>query len=370
MDNIRPWFKLKSVPGVGNLLGKRLIDRFKSPQNVFQASDDELLQVDGVTRRHVSAIKTHKMPQGVEAELELVERKGYRIVTLTDSDYPQLLRQIPDPPPYLYVSGRLDRSPMKIAVVGSRNATGYGITTTKSLSANLASFGITIISGMARGIDTAAHHGALAAGGKTIAVLGSGLERIYPADNKPLFQRISEQGAVVSEFSLFTEPEAYNFPIRNRIISGMSLGTVVVEATKKSGSLITARLAAEQNREVFAVPGSIQSFKSIGTHTLIKQGAKLVENAQDIIEELTPMIQYKERAGKNRCNADENNPALLTLTADELLVYDALGPYPVHIDDLARTISLAPGKLSSMLLKLELNGLVQQSPGNFFTALP
>jgi DNA processing protein len=257
---------------------------------------------------------------------------------------------------------------MKIAVVGSRNATGYGITTTKSLSANLASSGITIVSGMARGIDTAAHHGALTAGGKTIAVLGSGLERIYPADNKPLFQRISEQGAVVSEFSLFTEPEAYNFPIRNRIISGMSLGTVVVEATKKSGSLITARLAAEQNREVFAVPGSIQSFKSIGTHTLIKQGAKLVENAQDIIEELTPMIQYKERAGKNRRKADEDIPALLT--ADELQVYDALGPYPVHIDHLARTISLGPGKLSSILLKLELNGLVQQSPGNFFTALP
>jgi DNA processing protein len=368
MDNIRPWFNLKSVPGVGNLLGKRLIDQFKSPQNIFQASDDELLQVDGVTRRHVSAIKTHKMPQGVEAEMELVERKGYRIVTLTDSDYPQLLRQIPDPPPFLYVSGRLDRSPMKIAVVGSRNATGYGITTTKSLSANLASSGITIVSGMARGIDTAAHHGALTAGGKTIAVLGSGLERIYPADNKPLFQRISEQGAVVSEFSLFTEPEAYNFPIRNRIISGMSLGTVVVEATKKSGSLITARLAAEQNREVFAVPGSIQSFKSIGTHTLIKQGAKLVENAQDIIEELTPMIQYKERAGKNRRKADEDIPALLT--ADELQVYDALGPYPVHIDHLARTISLGPGKLSSILLKLELNGLVQQSPGNFFTALP
>ena len=148
----------------------------------------------------------------------------------------------------------------------------------------------------------------------------------------------------------------------------MSLGTVVVEATKKSGSLITARLAAEQNREVFAVPGSIQSFKSIGTHTLIKQGAKLVENAQDIIEELTPMIQYKESAGNNHRNADENNPVLLT--ADELQVYDALGPYPVHIDDLARTISLGPGRLSSILLKLELNGLVQQTPGKFFTVSP
>jgi DNA processing protein len=368
MDNLRPWFNLKSVPGVGNLLGKRLIDHFKSPQNVFQASHEELLRVAGVTGRHVTAIKTHKMPQRVEAELELVDRKGYHIVTLTDSNYPQLLRQIPDPPPFLYVSGQLDGSPVKIAVVGSRNATGYGITTTKRLSANLASLGITIVSGMARGIDTAAHHGALAAGGKTIAVLGSGLEQIYPAENKTLFQRISKRGAVVSEFPLFTKPEAHNFPIRNRIISGMSLGTVVVEATQKSGSLITARLAAEQNREVFAVPGSIQSFKSTGAHTLIKQGAKLVENAQDIIEELTPMIQYKESAVTNQRDPDEDIPALLT--ADELQVYDALGPYPVHIDDLARTLSMAPGRLSSILLKLELNDRVQQSPGKFFTVAP
>ncbi len=368
MDDIRPWFKLKSVPGVGNLLGKRLIDHFKFPQNVFQASSEELLQVDGVTGRHATAIKTHKMPAWVEDELDLVNRRGYHIISLTDSNYPQLLRQIPDPPPFLYVSGKLDRSPVKIAVVGSRNATGYGLTTTKALSTNLAALGVTIVSGMARGIDTAAHQGALAAGGKTIAVLGSGLEQIYPANNKPLFQRISEEGAVVSEFSLFTKPEGHNFPIRNRIISGMSLGTVVVEATKKSGSLITARLAAEQNREVFAVPGSIHSFKSIGTHTLIKQGAKLVENAQDIIEELTPMIQYNESAGKNQRNADEDIPALLT--ADELQVYEALGPYPVHIDDLARTISLGPGRLSSILLKLELKGLVQQTPGKFFTLAP
>jgi len=350
------------------LLGKRLIDRFNSPQNVFQASDEEILRVDGLTGRHLAAIKTHKLPRWVDAELDLVDRKGYQIVTLTDSNYPRLLRQIPDPPPFLYVSGRLDRSPMKIAIVGSRNATGYGITTTKALSANLASLGISIVSGMARGIDTAAHQGTLAAGGKTIAVLGSGLEQIYPASNKPLFQRIAEQGAVVSEFSLSTKPEGHNFPIRNRIISGMSLGTVVVEATRKSGSLITARLAAEQNREVFAVPGSIQSFKSIGAHILIKQGAKLVENAQDIIEELSPMIQFKEGAAGDHHKSDENTPILLT--AEELQVYEALGPYPVHIDELVRNLSLGPGQISSILLKLELHGLVQQTPGKFFTASP
>lgn len=368
MDDIRPWFNLKTVPGVGNLLGKRLIDHFKSPQNIFQATEEALLQVDGVTGRHVSAIRNHTTPRWVDAELDRVHRNGFQVVTLADSNYPRLLRQIPDPPPFLYVSGRLDRSPLNIAVVGSRNATAYGITSTKRLSADLASLGLTITSGMARGIDAAAHQGALSVGGKTIAVLGSGLENIYPAVNKSLFQRISEQGAVVSEFSLATKPEAHNFPMRNRIISGMALGTVVVEATKKSGSLITARLAAEQNREVFAVPGSIQSFKSTGTHTLIKQGAKLVENAQDIIEELAPMLQPNEGAGRSRSTSGKGAPAMVT--ADELQVYDALGSYPIHIDDLARIVSLGPGRLSSILLKMELNGLVQQAPGKFFTIAP
>jgi len=195
-------------------------------------------------------------------------------------------------------------------------------------------------------------------------VLGSGLERIYPAENEKLFHRISENGAVVSEFGLLTEPEGHNFPLRNRIISGMSLGTVVVEATKKSGSLITARLAAEQNREVFAVPGSIQSFKSTGTHTLIKQGAKLVEHAQDIVEELTPFLESNKLPENPPADADAEN--LASLGVDESQVYKALEPYPIHIDKLVRKISMEPGKLSSILLKLELNGMIQQLPGKFF----
>jgi len=368
MDNLRPWFYLKSIPGVGNLLGKRLIDHFKSPQNIFRAPEDELLKIEGVTRRHVSAIKTHKMPAWVDAELDLAGRRGYRIITLTDSNYPGLLRQIPDPPPFLYVHGRLDPSPAKLAIVGSRNATGYGLTTTRSLSASLASLGIVIVSGMARGIDTAAHEGALSGGGETVAVLGSGLERIYPAENEKLFHRISETGAVVSEFALMTEPEGHNFPLRNRIISGMSLGTVVVEATRKSGSLITARLAADQNREVFAVPGSIQSFKSSGTHTLIKQGAKLVEHAQDIVEELAPILRLNGLPGAGHPLKPTAKPALLA--DDETRVYEAIGPYPKHIDELVREISMEPGRLSSILLKLELEGLVQQLPGKFFTISP
>jgi DNA processing protein len=308
------------------------------------------------------------MPEGVEAELDLAHRKGYQIVTLTDAGYPRLLRQIPDPPPFLYVSGRLDDSPLIVAVVGSRNATAYGLHSTRSLSASLASLNVTIVSGMARGIDTAAHRGALAAGGTTIAVLGSGLERIYPAENQSLFDEITERGAVVSEFPLHTKPEAHNFPVRNRIISGMCLGTVVVEASRKSGSLITARLAAEQNREVFAVPGSIQSFKSSGTHTLIKQGAKLVEHARDVIEELAPMVP-PERPAEDDLN-DTAKAEQVTLTADEDRVYDALGPYSVHIDDLARSLSMESGRLSGVLLQLEIKGLVEQLPGKWFTVAP
>ena len=364
MDSIRPWFYLKSVPGVGNLLCKRLIDRFKSPENALQASDQELLQVNGLTQRHVAAIKNHK-PENIEAELALAANKDYRFVTLTDSNYPRLLREIPDPPPFLYVYGRLEGNSANLAVVGSRNATGYGLSTTKDLCTSLASYNLTIVSGMARGIDTAAHQGALAAGGKTIAVLGSGLERIYPVENRKLFHRIAENGAVVSEFPLMAGPEAHHFPIRNRIISGMSLWTVVVEATRKSGSLITARLAAEQNREVFAVPGSIQSFKSAGSHTLIKQGAKLVEHAQDVIEELVPLVPFNQRLENN--SPDLTNKKLELLSDDEVRVYQALDPYPVHVDDLARKISMEPGKLLSMLLKLELNGMVQQSPGKLFS---
>lgn len=363
MENILPWFALKSVPGIGSHLFKRLIDKFKSPHLVFEASSDDLLKIDGITDRLVSAIKRHKIPEHVKKDFDSVIENGYRIVTMLDPDYPPLLLEIPDPPPFLYVLGQLDSSIMNIAVVGSRNATPYGLSTTKRLCNDLALRGITVVSGMARGIDTAAHEGALLGKGKTIAVLGSGFERVYPAENLNLFHKIAENGAVVSEFPLKTEPEAHNFPIRNRIISGISLGTVVVEATKKSGSLITARLAAEQNREVFAVPGSINSFKSIGAHTLIKQGAKLVEHAQDIIEELSPLIQAYAAANDKNKKMDK----LPSLSSEETLVLKELGPYPVHIDEIARNISMEPGKLSSILLRLELKEIVDQAPGKLFS---
>jgi DNA processing protein len=366
VDSILPWFILKSVPGIGNLLFKRLIDRFHSPETILEASHKDLVEVDGVTPRLADRIKRQKICDSVKPDLDLVMQKGYQIVTLIDNDYPPLLLQIPDPPPFLYVFGRLDNSFRNIAIVGSRNATGYGILTTRRLCHDLAKLQMTIVSGMALGIDSAAHEGALMGKGHTIAVLGSGLERIYPEQNRKLFYQIAENGAVISEFPLKTEPDAHNFPRRNRIISGISLGTVVVEATNRSGSLITARLAAEQNREVFAVPGSIQSFKSTGTHTLIKQGAKLVEHAWDIMEELSHLIKTP---GEKDVVSDHKMNKISVLSADEKRVFGSLEPYPVHIDDLSRMLSMVPGKLSSILLQLELKGMALQSAGKFFSKI-
>lgn len=367
MDNLLPWFDLKSVPGIGNHLYKRLIDRFNSPESVFRSSPQQLLEVEGISANQATAILNYKPADRIKAELDLVGQKGYKIITLNDPAYPALLREIPDPPPLLYVCGTLEGSGKNIAVVGSRNATAYGISATQKLCADLVTFAMTIVSGMAIGIDTAAHQGALAAKGKTIAVLGSGLNKIYPAENASLFRRIAEEGAVITEFALDTDPEAHNFPVRNRIISGMSMGTVVVEATRKSGSLITARLAAEQNREVFAVPGSIQSFKSTGTHTLIKQGAKLVENARDVLDELAAFMDPP-------CRSEDRGPdpraaSVGLLPPDELALYQVLGAYPEHIDTLVRKTGIEPGKLLGLLLQLELKGMVHQLPGKLFAIL-
>lgn len=366
MEKFLPWVALKNVPGIGNLLFKRLFQHFQSPEAVFRAAPEELLRVQGMTRRLADAVARYRIPDRVRQDLDRALAQKYRLLTMADPAYPPLLLEIPDPPPLLYVCGRLPATPLNIAVVGSRNATAYGISTTTRLCSDLASMGVTIVSGMARGIDTAAHTGCLMGRGNTIAVLGSGLDRIYPAQNKKLFYQIAEQGAVISEFPLATEPEAHNFPLRNRIISGICHGTVIVEATLRSGSLITARLAAEQNRDVFAVPGSIRSFKSTGTHTLIKQGAKLVENAQDITEEFGHLVNPPETRRPSDPSPAGPNALPRGLTPDEADVYKRLSAYPVHIDDLVRQTAIAPGRLSSILLQLELKGAVSQLPGKLF----
>ncbi len=365
-DNINylSWLTLKSIKGVGNYLFKRLIDRFDSPEKVFQASFENLSLIKGISPKIISEIIQHKIPSKFYKELDIIKKNGFQIITMACSDYPDVLKHLPDPPPLLYVYGKLDPDSIKISIVGSRNATSYGIKTSRKLSMSLVQNEITIVSGMARGVDSSAHKGAIEGGGKTIAVLGSGLLKIYPPENKKLFHQIAENGAVVSEFSINEDPLPKNFPIRNRIISGLSMGTVVVEAAKKSGSLITARMAAEQGREVFAVPGYIQSFKSTGTHSLIKQGAKLVENANDILEE----FPYDMKTLFDNCDKGHVKKVFedQKLNKDELKVYNVLEVYPIHIDDIIKKLSVDAGKLSGILLNLEIRGLVNQTPGKFF----
>ncbi len=362
------WFRLRSVPGIGNLLFRRLILQFETPEAVFESHDDALLAVEGVSGRLVAALRRpHQHRDAARRELARAAQLGIRIVTQCDPAYPHLLLQIPDPPPFLYVRGDLTRCCRPVAIVGSRHATPYGRKITRRISRDLAAHDITVVSGMARGIDTAAHEGMLEAQGVTVAVLGSGLECVYPRENSTLCEHIAATGAVISELPLDAGPDAHHFPQRTRIIRGLALGPVVVEATRRRGSLITARLAAEQNREVFAVPGSIDSFKSIGTHRLIKSGAKLVTQVGDILEELPPWAWGETEAAN--AAPDKRREAIPDLTAVESAVFDSLTVYPVHVDDLTRQLKLEPGKLASTLLALELKGLVRQDPGKLFSRM-
>lgn len=359
MKPIEPWLNLKSVNGIGNLAYNRLLRFFGSPENVLIASENKLLQVEGITPAMAAAIRHHRIPDWVFNDIEQVGKRGFQLITLQDDNYPGLLLQIPDPPPVLYVYGRLEPLPCPVAVVGSRNASAYGRNATHQLCKALAERGATVVSGMARGIDTAAHKGALSGGGRTIAVLGSGFNRVYPTQNTQLFQQIAENGCAITEFALDSAPEAYHFPMRNRIISGMTLGTVVVEAARKSGSLITARLAAEQNREVFAVPGSIHSATARGTHDLIKQGAKLVEKVDDIFEEIAPQLYSGAVDGSGA-------RALPPLSDRARALFDVIGAYPVQIDQLESQANETIGALTGLLSELELKGVICQRPGKRF----
>jgi DNA processing protein len=367
--NILSWLHLKSIPGIGNLLCRRLLKAFGTPEDIFRASRADLIQIQGISRRLAETILSHPLTDSVQRDYARTKDAGCYILPFNAPNYPRLLRHIPDPPPFLYVKGCLDGMADYIAVVGSRNPTSYGRSTAHRLCRDLASMRFVVVSGMALGIDTAAHRGALNGKGKTVAVLGSGLGNPYPPENAKLFESICENGAVISEFPFMTGPDTHHFPMRNRIISGMTHGTVVVEAAKKSGSLITARMALEQGREVFAVPGSIYSFKSTGPHRLIKQGAKLTENAHDVFEELQYVIRIsdtrhakKPPAANNLLSRKENG-----FSPEEIRVLTALEPYPVQIDELCRKVSLKPGELAGILMKLEIMGIVTQSPGKRFS---
>lgn len=336
---------------------------------MLAASPDKLIELGQVSRSLAQAI--HQGPddaakRAIDHELNVLQRSNITIVTCRDSGYPARLKAIPDPPPFLYVSGKLDVADDRaVAIVGSRKATAAGLAFTEQLSRDLAAMGFTIVSGLARGIDAAAHRGALAGKGRTIAVLGCGIDRTYPPEHQALRREIEASGAVITELALGSFPHAYHFPRRNRIISGMCLGVVVTESTLQSGSLITAKLAADQGREVFAVPGFVKAETSRGPNSLIKQGAKLVENVQDVIEELLPQLDATFQEGlAARSSASIEKPT--QLEKNEARIYDLLTHEAIHIDDLIERTGLSAAEVSSRLLSMELKGLVRQLPGHSY----
>jgi DNA processing protein len=364
------WLRLALTPEIGNTAARRLLAAFGLPKAVFEQPAQSLEQVVSPALATALGTEPGQLAAQVDATwrwLEAADKPGTRhVLTLADSAYPPGLLQTEDPPLMLYVMGRIPSTwPVGIAVVGSRNPTPQGLGNARQFSRSFAQAGLTVVSGLALGVDGAAHEGALegAAAGQlaTIAVVGTGLDRVYPRQHLELARRIAERGLIVSEYPLGTPPLAPNFPKRNRIISALSQGTVVVEAALKSGSLITARQAAEQGREVFAIPGSIHSTQSRGCHWLLKQGAKLVESAQDVLEEL-PLPEGHTLTGAPRrqdaAAAGDDAPE------DDLLV--ALGFDPVSLDALVARTGIAPADLQARLLEFELDGEVARLPGGLF----
>lgn len=355
-----PWLALARVKGLGAVGCKKLLDRFSDARKIFAAAPAELKDIDGMHGDAIDGLLGFTAWNAVEEEIRRIDAAGVRLVRFTDESYPARLRTIADAPPFLYIKGDLrpadDRA---VAIVGSRSASDYGRRVARDLARGLAALGFTVVSGMARGIDGMAHEAALSAGGRTLAVLGSGVDRAYPPEHEALYQRIGENGAVISELPIGTRPAAFNFPARNRLISGLSLGVVVVEATEKSGSLITASLAVEQGREVFAVPGEVGSSRSRGAHRLIRQGAKLVETVNDIIEEIEP--QLSQRLGAATAAPRRELPA--QADGDARAVFALLQDQALHIDDVIERSRLSPSKVSEVLLNLELQGFLQQLPG-------
>jgi DNA processing protein len=358
LDTLVPWLALRRVPGVGTRTQFELLEHFGSIEAIFSASRGQLEKALVGMNEAVDALLAGPDESVLKSELEWLSEPGHHLLTWSSPDYPALLREIPDPPLVLYIAGeRQLLSARQLAIVGSRNPTPMGRENARAFAKSLAGAGLVITSGMALGVDGAAHRGALEAGGKTIAVAGTGLDRVYPARHRDLAHEIVKHGALVSEFPPGMPPLPENFPVRNRIISGLSLGTLVVEAALQSGSLITARMANEQGREVFAIPGSIHAPQARGCHALIRQGAKLVETAQDILEELGPL------AGVALQTAHETTPPTSRLDSTMVTLLEHIGHDPVSIDTLIERSGLTADAVSSMLLQMELNGLVSNCPG-------
>ncbi len=347
------WVGFSSVRGIGPMKFRALLNHFGDLEEAWHADARELKEA-GLDQRALSNLMTARSTISLDGEMEKIERQGAKVLTWDDPAYPPRLLNIYNPPPVLYVKGEiLEEDQWAVAVVGTRGATVYGKEAARRIAGGLARNGLTIVSGLARGIDSEAHRAALDAGGRTIAVLGSGVDVIYPAESRKLAQAVIERGAMVSEYAMGTRPEASNFPPRNRIISGLSLGVVIVEAGERSGALITGDFALEQGREVFAVPGNIFRKKSMGTNKLIQQGAKPVLSVEDVLEELNLTMVSQQAEVRAVVPENETEAALLEyITAD-----------PVHVDEIGRKSGLPIAQVSSTLALMELKGMVRQVGG-------
>ncbi|MDZ4814915.1 MAG: DNA-processing protein DprA [Verrucomicrobiota bacterium] len=359
---------LNMVPHIGPVRVRKLLEKFGDPESILAANSKSLQQIEGIGPEAAQAIVDWEKHADLASEFAEIKKAGAYVITQADELYPAHLREIYDPPLVLYVRGTLmDKDRHSISVVGSRDTSHYGLECAKKLSFQLAYNGVTVVSGLARGIDTVAHQGAIAAKGRTIAVIGSGLNHVYPAENQSLAELIVENGAVISEFPMNTKPLPQNFPMRNRIVSGMTMGTLVVEAGQKSGALITARMALDQGKQLFAVPGRIDSPRSRGTHQLIKQGAKLVDEAEDVLAEFEFLFPRSELELVATAQSEKAIPR--DLPANEKTLLDLLESEEAHIDELIQKSNLPTPSVSSALLGLELKRLVKQLPGKIFVRL-
>lgn len=361
-EEIRNFLALTSIKDLGPVSIKRLVKHFGSAKAVFNSELESLLSVDGIKQETARRIKSFSDWEKIDKIIKGCEREGINIYTINDPDYPSLLREIHDSPTVLFCKGGLrDIDNFSLSIVGSRKPTDYGRRVTEKLASELASLGITIVSGLARGVDSIAHNAALSVSGRTVAILGSGVSVIYPPENKKLAERITISGALISEFFPDESPKRENFPKRNRLISGMTLGTLVTEATTNSGALITATFAIEQGREVFAVPGNITSKNSEGTNLLIKKGAKLVQSVEDILEEIAAFIHLLRESSRREQN-------LVDLDSSEQAIFNLLDS-PMQLDEIVIKTGLSVQKVLESLLTLEIKGLIDKFEGKFIRRL-
>jgi DNA processing protein len=356
------WLAINKIENVGPVTVKRLWEGFGSIEKAWKAGKEDIFRIEGINRKAAQAFAENRDKIDLEAELETARKADVKILTLENDEYPVNLINIYDPPPVIYVKGQLPKIQEKsVAIVGTRKASRYGNETARKLAYELATLGFTIVSGMASGIDTAAHKGALEAGGKTLAVFGCGVDVIFPSENRNLSEQIKNSGALISEFPMGAKPDKGSFPRRNRVISGLSLGVIVVEGHYDSGAMITAKYAVDQGREVFAVPGNVELDQSKGPHWLIKNGAKLVESVDDVLEEFNMVKPGPRPEAIGQRQKDYSN-----LSEEEQEIVKVLSLEPKYIDSVSQESGLSTPQVSSLLMMLEVKKIIRQLPGKMF----